>query len=50
LNELKQELDTDDHKVPIEELYRRLKTNATSVRYFLISSNDLNSLFTQSMF
>uniref|UniRef100_A0A6A7FNN5 Sodium/potassium-transporting ATPase subunit alpha n=1 Tax=Hirondellea gigas TaxID=1518452 RepID=A0A6A7FNN5_9CRUS len=27
LNELKQELDLDEHKVPIEELYQRLQTN-----------------------
>ncbi|KAK4025784.1 hypothetical protein OUZ56_014831 [Daphnia magna] len=27
MNELKQELDIDDHKIPIEELYQRLGTN-----------------------
>jgi len=27
LNDLKQELDIDDHKIPIEELYQRLGTN-----------------------
>ena len=31
LNELKQELDIDDHKVPIEELYHRLGTNPETV-------------------
>lgn len=31
LNELKQELDIDDHKVAIEELYHRLGTNPETV-------------------
>lgn len=34
LNELKQELDIDDHKIPIEELYQRLGTNPETVCVF----------------
>lgn len=33
LNELKQELDIDDHKIPIEELYQRLGTNPETVSF-----------------
>jgi len=32
MNELKQELDIDDHKIPIEELYQRLGTNPETVQ------------------
>lgn len=31
LNDLKQELEIDDHKIPIEELYQRLGTNPETV-------------------
>jgi sodium/potassium-transporting ATPase subunit alpha len=31
LDNLKQELDLDDHKIPIEELYRRLQSNPDTV-------------------
>jgi len=31
LDNLKQELELDDHKIPIEELYRRLQTNPDTV-------------------
>ena len=31
LDNLKQELDLDDHKIPIEELFRRLQTNPDTV-------------------
>lgn len=31
LDDLKQELDIDHHKVPIEELYRRFQTNLETV-------------------
>ena len=31
MNELKQELDIDDHKIPIEQLYQRLGTNPETV-------------------
>lgn len=33
MNELKQELDIDDHKIPIEELYQRLGTNPETVNF-----------------
>ena len=33
LNDLKQELDIDDHKIPIEELYQRLGTNPETVSF-----------------
>ena len=38
MNELKQELDIDDHKIPIEELYQRLGTNpeTVSISFFLL--------------
>jgi hypothetical protein len=35
MNELKQELDIDDHKIPIEELYQRLGTNPETVNFSL---------------
>ena len=38
LNELKQELDIDDHKIPIEELYQRLGTNPETVSYLSVSN------------
>lgn len=31
LDDLKQELELDEHKVPIEELYQRLQTNPDTV-------------------
>ena len=36
LDELKQELEMDEHKIPIEELYDRLGTNPNTVIYFSI--------------
>ena len=33
MDALKQELDIDDHKVPIAELYRRSNTNPDTVSY-----------------
>jgi hypothetical protein len=36
MNELKQELDIDDHKIPIEELYQRLGTNPETVNFLLL--------------
>ena len=32
LDDLKQELELDEHKVPIEELFQRLQTNPDTVR------------------
>lgn len=39
LSELKQELDIDDHKIPIEELYQRLGTNPETVTQRQIDAN-----------
>ena len=33
VNVLKEELDIDSHRVPVEELFRRFNTNPTTVRY-----------------
>ena len=38
LDDLKQELDMDEHKIPIEELYDRLGTNPTNVSYQSLKS------------
>ena len=43
MNELKQELDIDDHKIPIEELYQRLGTNPETVK--IVSFFILNFYF-----
>ena len=32
LNELKKEMDIDEHKIPIAELYKRLKSHPENVR------------------
>jgi hypothetical protein len=32
MNELKQELDMDEHKIPAAELYKRLKTSPDKVQ------------------
>ena len=34
MNALKQELEIDDHKIPIAELYKRLKTHPENVNIF----------------
>lgn len=47
MNELKQELDIDDHKIPIEELYQRLGTNPETVK--IVSFFILNSIFFSSV-
>jgi hypothetical protein len=36
LDNLKQELDIDDHKIPLEELFRRLHSNPDTVRIICI--------------
>lgn len=36
LDNLKQELETDDHKIPLEDLCRRLHTNPDTVRTILM--------------
>ena len=35
MNALKQELEIDDHKIPIQELYKRLKTHPENVSFLL---------------
>ena len=34
LNELKRELELDEHRIPIADLYRRLKCNSVTVGLF----------------
>lgn len=41
LDELKQELEMDEHKIPIEELYARLGTDPTMVVIVLFSNQQL---------
>ena len=44
LNELKQELDIDFHKVPLSDLYQRLGTNAeTGLTNAQVKSNQVSS-------
>jgi len=37
LNELKKEMDIDEHKIPIAELYKRLKSHPENVRIISIT-------------
>ena len=41
MDELKQELEMDEHRIPLEELYARLGTNPDTVSYikFLLDSS-----------
>lgn len=45
MNELKQELDIDDHKIPIEELYQRLGTNPETVSSIFSPPRRLSSFY-----
>ncbi len=41
MDELKQELEMDEHRIPIEELYARLGTNPDTVSVAYISCNTM---------
>lgn len=48
LDELKQELEMDEHKIPIEELYERLGTDPNSVGSFLFWWKNVDCIFEMS--
>lgn len=44
LDDLKQELDIDYHKITVEELYQRFSTHPDTVRYFIFYKTYLGNV------